>query len=250
MNKAESRVAIVTGAAQGIGLAIAERLAQQGHHIAVLDIHAEKAAQAAAQLRETYPIDALGIGCDISNLAQIKAATGKVHAHFSRIDVLINNAGILHSAPIAEVSESEWDAVLNINLKGSFFMTQSALPFLESSPAGRVIFIASVAGRMGSYESGVAYVASKGGMLSMMRCMARQLAPSGITVNAVCPGTIESEMTQHFQPGALERLLGRIPAARLGTPDDIAAATAFLAAEDAGYINGISLDVNGGMYMA
>jgi 3-oxoacyl-[acyl-carrier protein] reductase len=147
------------------------------------------------------------------------------------------------------MNEETWDRVLAINLKGTFFCCQAAIPWLKKSPAPRILNISSIAGRMGAYEAGLAYTASKGGVLSMTMGMARQLAPFGITVNALCPGTTETGMIQQWTTEQISGLQKRVPMGRLGSIRDIAGAAAFLTSDEAGFITGISLDVNGGMYM-
>lgn len=240
-----NRVAIVTGAAQGIGFAIAKRLNEEGCRVALLDINAESVMASGAKLK-----DCIGIACDVSKPDAIEAAVKEVADKFGGIDIVVNNAGILPSSGVEDVTEQEWDRTMAINLKGCFFMVQKTLPYLKKSEHARVINTSSLAGRMGGFETCMAYSASKGGINAITMGLARQLAPYKITVNAVCPGTTETPITKAFSDEAMERLLTRIPLGRLGKPDDIAAAFAFLASDDASFITGHMLDVNGGMHMA
>ena len=240
--------AIVTGAAQGIGLAIATRLAKEGAKVAMCDINLEKTEAAAGALRaEGYDTQAFRV--DVSRIDQLPEAFDGIAAALGGLDILVNNAGILDNEPLGEVTEATWDRVLGVDLKGLFFMSQAALPHLEKSGCPRIVNIASVAGRMGGYESGYAYTAAKGGVISLTKRMARQVAPKGITINAVCPGTTESDIIKVWSKEQIDGLKSRIPLDRLGHAEDMAAAVAFLSSEDAAFITGTALDVNGGMFM-
>lgn len=243
----EKRIAVVTGAAQGIGQAIAGRLASKGYRVAIVDINEAKAEAAAAELT-AQGFDAASFACDVSDVESITAMINKVVNVFSGIDVVVNNAGILHSTPIPQVTAAEWDKVMAVNLKSVFFVIQQALPYLKQSSAPRVINISSLAGRMGGFETGMAYTASKGAIISLTYGMARQLAPFGITVNAVCPGTTESEMITQWSQEQIDSLLNRIPLRKLAKPANIASAVTYLASEEAEFITGLLMDVNGGMY--
>lgn len=243
--KLEGRKAIVTGGAQGIGLAIAKRLNAEGAKVALFDINEELVTKSASELD-----GCIGVRCDVSSPASIEEAIGKVAEAFGGIDIVVNNAGILPKSMIEDVTEKEWDLTMAINLKGAFFMSQKALPYLKQSEHARIINTSSLAGRMGGFETCMAYSASKGGINAITMGMARQLAKFHINVNAVCPGTTETPITKAFSDEAMARLLTRIPLGRLGKPEDMAAAVAFLASDDAAFITGHMLDVNGGMHMA
>ena len=242
--KLEGRKAIVTGGAQGIGFAIAKRLDEEGAAVALLDINEEMAKKSAAELK-----NAVGVACDISSVEGIEKAVNETAEKLGGIDIVVNNAGILPKSRVLDVTERDWDLTIDINLKGTFFMMQKCIPYLEKSQYPRIINIGSLAGRMGGFETCMAYSASKGGVLALTMGMARQLAPLGITVNSVCPGTTETPITKAFSDEAMARLLTRIPLGRLGQPADMAAAVAFLASDDAAFITGLLMDVNGGMYM-
>lgn len=243
--KLDGRKAIVTGAAQGIGLAIAARLNGEGCRVALLDMNTAKMEKAAKDLK-----GCVGISCDVSSPISIAIAVQSVVEQLEGLDILVNNAGILPRSSLEETTEEEWDQTLAVNLKSVFFMTQKTLPYLKRSPYARIINIGSLAGRMGGFETCLAYSASKGGIHALTMGLARQLAPYRINVNAVCPGTTETPITKAFSDEAMERLLSRIPLERLGRASDMAAAVAFLASDDASFITGHLLDVNGGMYMA
>ena len=240
--------AIVTGAARGIGLGIAQRLAEQGANVVLADINFETAKQEAACMT------ARGMSCmafkvNVSCVEDLKAMVNSAVTNFGGLDILVNNAGILDSSPILEMTEEHWDRVMAVNLKSVFFASQTAIPHLKESSSPRIVNISSLAGRMGGYETGLSYSASKGGIISLTMGMARQLAPFGITVNSVCPGTTESEIIKDWSAEQIAGLVGKIPLGRLGSVKDIATAAAFLTGRDAGFITGLLLDVNGGMYM-
>lgn len=244
----QTRTAIVTGAAQGIGLAIARRFCEEGYHTVLLDVNEEKVSQSAAQL-SGCPGKAIGMACDVSKPEQIAKVVEQVAEQLGGIDIVVNNAGILRSTPIPDVTEEEWDLVLAVNLKSVFFMTQKALPYLKKSAAPRIINISSLAGRMGGYETGLSYSASKGGILALTMGLSRQLARFGITVNAVCPSTTESDIILQWTQQQIDGLRSRVPLGRLGKPEEIASAAYYLSTEEAGYITGLMMDVNGGIYM-
>ena len=243
----QNRVAIVTGGAQGIGLAIATLLAQRGAKVALTDVNKEKAMAAAENLK-AQGYEAMGGYCDVSKVESIKESFKEVADTFGGIDILVNNAGILFSTPVEEITEKEWDLVMSIDLKGCFFCMQQALPYLKGREHPRIISISSVAGQMGSYASGMAYVAAKGGVLSLTYGMSRRLAPYKITVNAVCPGTIETDIIRQWTPEKIQELTANIPLGTLGKAEDIAQAVAFLAADENDFITGEAISVNGGMY--
>ena len=240
--------AIVTGAARGIGLGIASRLASEGAWVGICDIDGLKAEEEAKKLSDNG-FTVIAIQVDIGRAADIQKMIGSVTDRFSGLDILINNAGVLDSSSIADMTEENWDRVMAVNLKGTFFCCQAAIPHLKKSTAPRILNISSLAGRMGGYETSFAYTASKGGILSMTRGMARQLAPFGITVNAICPGTADTEMIKQWTEEKISGLLQKIPLGRLASISDIAGAAVFLTGDDAAFITGLSLDVNGGMYM-
>jgi NAD(P)-dependent dehydrogenase (short-subunit alcohol dehydrogenase family) len=243
----EGKVAIVTGAARGIGLEIAEQLAAAGTCVGLVDVDAYEAAQAARHLQAAGR-PALPIQADVSDEAQVRAAVQQVLDQWGRVDILVNNAGICPMTPVLEITSAEWDRVLAINLKGAFLFSQAVAPIMRQQHAGKIINIASSAGQMGGIAVGVHYSASKAGMLGLTKSLARILAPD-VQVNAVSPGTTESEMTRGWDEAALQNIIRQIPAGRLGRPSDTAAAVLFLASERADFITGQTLSVNGGLLM-
>jgi len=242
------RVALVTGAGQGIGRACIERLAEKGMVAVAADIHSGAAEQVALALRQRG-YESRSATVDVAEVAAVRETVARVVQEFGRVDVLVNNAGILHTTPLEEITEAEWDRILAVNLKGVFFMSQQVLPLMIGKHWGRIINIASIAGRMGGYSNGLAYSASKAGVIGLTMGMARRVAEFGITVNAVAPGTTMSPILDKIPVAQLEELRQRIPLKRLGEPQDTAALVAFLASEEAGFITGAVVDVNGGMFM-
>ncbi len=243
----KTKAAIVTGSAQGIGFAIAEALASQGASVGIFDINEEKAKEAAKALEEKGYQAISGV-VDVSKVDSLKEMIEKTVEAFGYLDILVNNAGIQISTPIPEVTEAEWDKVLAINLKSVFFAAQQALPYLKQRPNPRIINISSLAGRMGGYETGMSYTASKGGVISLTYGLARQFAPYGITVNAVCPGTTRTPIIDQWSEDQIANLVAKIPLGKLGEPRNIGSAVAYLASDEAEFITGLLMDVNGGMY--
>jgi len=243
-----SKVAIVTGGARGIGLEIGRRLAEAGVFTGLIDISADEAEVSARRLRE-LGFEALALAADVSNETDVKDFAEKVFSHWGRIDILVNNAGICPMTPFLDITVAEWDKVLAINLKGAFLCSQAVIPIMQQQRMGKIINIASSAGQMGGIAVGVHYSASKAAILGFTKSLARILAPN-IQVNAVSPGTTESEMTRGWKQEAIQNITHQIPAGRLGTPADIAAAVTFLASDEANFITGQTLNVNGGLLMA
>jgi len=242
------RTAVITGGSRNIGFAIAKKFAKSGMNVAILSVSQGSADKAATSIVETGGT-AFGIQCDITDLTSVKAAMVTINQHYGSIDVLVNSAGVLDMAKIPEMTIEHWDEVMAINARGTFFMIQQSVKYLEKSKAPRIINISSNSGRMGGFENGMAYSASKGAMIAMTYGIARQLAPKKITVNCVAPGTIESDMLKARDGETIKKLLGRFPLGRFGTTDEVAAAVCYFASEEAGFTTGAVLDVNGGLFM-
>lgn len=242
-----SRIALVTGASQGIGRAIALRLAAQGAHIALAARNFDKLAEVAAEITAAGGT-AKTFVLDLASEDSIKACAKDVIAHFGRVEILVNNAGITRDILTLRMKRHDWDDVLTTNLTGAFLLTQACMQSMLKTRWGRIINITSVVGEMG--QAGQAnYAASKAGLIGLTKSLARELASRTITVNAVAPGYIETAMTAVLTDAQRTAMTSQIPLARAGTDADIACAVAFLASEDAAYITGHTLDVNGGMYM-
>lgn len=241
------QVALVTGAARGIGFEITSELARAGARVAVLDVREADARTAAQQLCDGG-CEAIGLGADVTRQDQIVAAIQAVIDRWGRIDILINNAGICPMTPLADISEAEWDLVLGVNLKGAFLCSQAVVPVMRQQQRGKIVNIASSAGQMGGLTVGLHYSASKAGVLGLTKSLARILAPA-IQVNAVAPGTTETDMIQNWDENAVDNIVKQIPLKRLGQPSDVAGAVLFLVSPQAAFITGQTLSVNGGLLM-
>jgi len=245
--KLTGKVALVTGAAQGIGRAIALLLARNGADIVVSDINLEKAEETAKEIRAIGP-KATAVKVDVSNLSDVERMVEAVIEKLAKIDILVNNAGITRDKLVLRMTEEDWDAVLGVNLKGTFNCTKTVIRHMAKQRSGRIVNIASVVGEMGN--AGQAnYSASKAGVIGLTKTIAREYAQRGINVNAIAPGYIETPMTDALPEKAKEELKKLIPMERLGKPEDVADAVLFLVCEESSYITGQVLNVNGGIYM-
>lgn len=247
----EGKSAIVTGAGKGIGRKIAETLSERGASVMICDIDKEAAASVSAEINENGGKTA-HVAADVSDVGDLVRMVEATLSAFGGIDILVNNAGVLSASPIEQTDEREWDKIMAVNLKGAFFAIKEALPHMGKNAGkegGSIISIASLAGRMGGYQNGVAYAASKAGLIGMTMSVARKLAPLGITVNAVAPGTTQTDIISAFSEEKIAGLVANIPLGRLGQPGDVAETVAFLASEGARFITGAVIDVNGGMFM-
>jgi 3-oxoacyl-[acyl-carrier protein] reductase len=244
----EKRIALVTGAGRGIGRATAEALARAGAAVAVADIDGPS-AQAAAEALAAEGLRTLAVAADVADMEAVDEMVARTVSELGGLHILVNNAAICPLAPIEEITEQAWDQVMAVNLKGPFLCARAVLPIMRRERYGRIINIASVAGKMGSLTSGAHYAASKGGLIAFTMCLARQYAPYRITANVIAPGPAATDMT-HGWPEDQKRLLTeRIPLGRMAYPRDVAAAVRFLASEEAEFITGEVLDVNGGFLM-
>lgn len=243
------RIVIVTGGARGIGSQVAERFASKGDIVILFDAD-EKSGAAAAQSLQQKNNQAFYRHTDVANSESVCDSIKWVNEEFGGIDILVNCAGILDTGSIDHLDEGLWDRVMNVNLKGTYLVIQAAIPCMTGRANGRIINISSMAGRMGGKKTGLAYSASKAGMLGLTKAVARMVAHHGITVNAVAPGNTNTDMLKQFTPEEMDHLMAGIPLGRLIEPDEIAEAVFFLASEKAGMITGAVLDINGGAYMA
>jgi 3-oxoacyl-[acyl-carrier protein] reductase len=242
-----NRVAFVTGASRGIGRATALSLCRAGFDIVVASPEIEKNEEVAGEIRACSG-DAMTVNLDLTSPDSIKEAFARAMRDKNRIDVLVNNAGITRDGLAMRMKAADWDLVLKINLDGAFLAIQQVLPTMMKNRWGRIINISSVVGQAGS--AGQAnYAASKAGLIGLTKALAQEMGSRSITVNAVAPGYIATDMTKDLPEELKQKLLGAIPLGRMGRPEDIAAAVKFLASEDAAYITGQVIAVNGGMYM-
>lgn len=240
------RVAIVTGAARGLGLAAAVRLHERGASVAVNVRGQERAEQVAREIGQNV----LALSGDVAEAGVPDAVVRQTVERFGRIDILINNAALPLTTRFEQISAEEWRQAMEVNLTAPFLLIQAVLPSMKQQHYGRIINISSTAGRMVSTLGGAHYTTSKTGLLGLTRAAAKELGPYGITVNAVCPGMIDTELTRESAPAdVLDRLARGYPVPRLGTAVEVADLICFAASERAGYITGASLDINGGDLM-
>ena len=242
-----NRVACVTGASRGIGRAVALTLGRAGFEIVAASTTIESNSEFAAEMRAAGA-NFLAINLNSESAESIKETFGRALKEKGRIDVLVNNAGIARDGLAVRMKPADWDVVLRTNLDGAFFAIQQALPGMMRNRWGRIINISSVVGQAGGAGQ-VNYAASKAGLIGLSKSLAQELGSRGITVNVVAPGYIATDMTKGLPEERKQKILAAIPVERIGTPDDVAAAVKFLASEEAGYITGHVLAVNGGMYM-
>ena len=243
----DGRVALVTGAARGIGAATALALAEAGARVALVDRDAEGIERTADAIGRAGS-DALAIPADVTDAPAIERAVDAVVAEWGRLDVLVNNAGIVRDATLGKVSDDDWTATLDVNLRGTMIGTRAALRPMRAAGAGRILSATSVVARMGNYGQ-TAYAASKAGIIGMTRAWARELGPLGITANAVAPGFIDTEMARGVPEKVLGALLQRTAARRLGRTEEVAAVYVFLASDLASFINGAVVGVDGGLLL-
>ena len=247
MSGVEGRIALVSGASQGIGRACALALAAEGATVALAARNEAKLVEVVAEI-EAAGGKAAAFVMDLAEEASIKAGAKAVLERFGKVEILVNNAGITRDGLVLRMKRADWDEVLGTNLTGAFLLTQAVLSMMLKNRWGRVINISSVVGRTGQAGQ-VNYAAAKAGLIGMTRAMAREVASRGITVNAVAPGYVETPMTAKLDEKQRAAMLGAIPLGRAGTEDEIAGAVTYLASQNAGYVTGHVLDVNGGMFI-
>jgi 2-hydroxycyclohexanecarboxyl-CoA dehydrogenase len=246
-----SRVAVVTGGGSGMGRAVCRHLAQQGRKVAVLDIVGDTALEVAKEL-QSDGFTAAGVAVDVSDRHAVDAALNEVRRELGRIEIIVTSAGIEGFENFLDITAESWDRMITVNLSGTFHCLQAAVPDMLEAGWGRIVTISSSSAQSGTRRM-AHYVASKGGVIALTKALALDLAAHGITVNTIPPGAIDTPMMRRpIESGAmasLDQVIARAPLGRLGTPDDIAAACAFLCSEEAGYITGQQINVNGAWYL-
>lgn len=245
--KLEGKNVLVTGAAQGIGKTVALLLAREGANVAVSDINADLAAETSREI-EALGRKSVAIGGNVADFSSCEEMMSAVVEQLGSVDILVNNAGITRDTLLLRMKEEDWDAVINVNLKGTFNCTRAAVKYMSKQRSGKIVNIASIVGLMGNVGQ-ANYAASKAGVIGLTKTTAREFAARGINVNAVAPGFIATAMTDAIPEKAKNELNAQIPMGRLGTPDDVAEAVLFLSGAASDYITGQVLSVNGGMYM-
>ena len=244
----DNKVAFITGASRGIGYAIAEALANDGVDIAGIDINISELQSAMKVIGDSTGRSTLAIQADVGDFASMENAAAEVNKVFGKINILVNNAGITRDNLILRMKDSEWDDVMRINLTGTFNSTRAVIKGMVKNRYGRIISIASIVGLMGNIGQ-ANYAASKAGIIGFTKSIAREYANRGVTANAIAPGFIETDMTKKLPEDVTKALLSQIPMGKLGMPEDVANAVRFLASDEAKYITGQVINVNGGMYM-
>ena len=242
------RAAFVTGAAQGMGRRIALDMAGEGASVAVTDINEELLEETAGQL-EKIKAKFLAFRCDVSNDADVKSAVNKTAEHFGRLDILINNAGLLRSAAIEETSNELIDSTIDINIKGLLYTIRSAAPIMKNQKYGKIVNVASITGKNGDNSTTFVYGASKGAVIAMTRSVARQLGPYGVNCNAIAPHAVMTKMMEYWSDEKKLVMADKIPLKRLGTVQDMSNLMMFLASEESSFITGEVININGGYYM-
>jgi 3-oxoacyl-[acyl-carrier protein] reductase len=248
----DRRIALVTGAAQGIGASIAGELAMRGYDLAVNDLPAQSAVlDAVASDLAAKGGRVLPVLADVSSAADVDDMARRVLGEFRRLDVLVNNAGILDFRDVVELSEQDWDATMDVNAKGAFLTVKAFVPSMKARGYGRIVNIASIGGKHGT-PAQAHYAASKAAMMGFTRVLAQEVGPFGITANCVCPGIIATEIARHKleQPENRDYWVARTAMQRIGHPSDVVGPVAFLASDDAAFVTGQTLNVDGGIVLS
>ncbi len=242
----KDRVAIVTGSAQGLGRAMVERLASDGVKVVITDVNEEKINLAVEELT-SKGYDVFGAKCDVTNRDEIRALGEKVIENYGKLDIIVNNAGITKDSSFKKMTDAQWDAVMTVDLKSVFLVSQELVKYLEANGYGRIINISSLAGMMGNFGQ-ANYSAAKAGVVGLTKTLSIELGKKNITVNAIAPGFINTEMTKVIPEDRKKVMIAEIPVGRPGEPEEIAAVVAFLASDEAGFVSGTVINVNGGNY--
>src|SRR5918992_1134927 len=239
------RVAIVTGAARGIGFAIAERLSRAGAHLVIADVVEVGAAAAVERLREGGGKAAAAV-VDVTRAEEVSAMVERALDDFGKLDILVNNAGITgRDAPLWEITDKDWEKVLSLNLTATFYCCRAVLPHMRELRSGAIVNVASISGKEGNPNM-IPYSVSKAGVICLTKALAKEVIQDGVRVNCVAPGVIETPLLEQLQPEAVEYMRSRVPMGRMGCPEEVAAVVHFLASEEASFVTGQCYDVSGG----
>lgn len=245
MFRVDNKVALVTGAARGVGAATSRVLARQGARVALVDVNVEEARRVAEEIGRNGRAYAV----DVSKVPELRALVQEVVRDFGGIDILVNNAGICPRLPFIESTEEDWDRLMAVNAKSQFFLMQGVCPVMKERGGGRIINVASVGGRVGSVANASIYSGTKGAILMFSKSVAREVAGDGILINCVAPGTVNTELMRNLPAERLETMREQIPLNRLAEPEELAAFIAFLASDECSYATGATFDINGGWVM-
>ena len=240
--------AIVTGGAKGIGKSCCLKLAERGIKVVVADIDIKTAKETAAQIMSAGGT-AIALHADMSKVSDIRGLVAATVEEFSEVQILVNNAGLLHATEPEDITEEEWDAICDVNLKAVFFACQAVLPYMKKNKYGKIVNVSSMAGRNGGFANGLAYSATKAGVIGLSKGLATRLAKYNININAVCPGPTNTTILSSFSDEKIRELEGKIPLGRIGGTEDIANLISFLCSDESSFITGTAIDINGGMYI-
>ncbi|MGD0624619.1 MAG: SDR family NAD(P)-dependent oxidoreductase [Thermodesulfobacteriota bacterium] len=247
--KFQGKVSVVTGGGAGIGEAIALAFAREGAHVAIWDLDGNRAEKVSSTIQEMGH-KSIAIQMSVANAREVNASVQRVLREYGRIDILVNNAGICQVVPsVEEIKEEDWDRVLAVNLKGVFLCAKAVMGIMKKQKAGKIINMGSLAGKVGGIATGAHYAASKAAVMCLTKSLAKELGPYGVHVNAIAPGVIETDMTQMITGGDWQAYLSTIPLGRIGVVDEVAKVALFLASDEASYLTGEIIDVNGGQFM-
>ena len=241
------KTAIVTGGAKGIGRGCVELFAENGANVVLADMNCDMATEVEQELKGRG-LQAKAVKVNVKQVSDIEKMVNTAVESFGTVDILVNNAGIFHSTPVEDVTEEEWDNIMAINLKSVFFATQKVLPYMKKKHCGKILNLSSLAGRNGGMVNGLGYSAAKAGIIGLTRGFAARFAQHGINVNAIAPGSTDTGILGGLSAQETAELVAKIPLGRYGTVHEVASAVAFLCSDDASFITGAVLDVNGGMY--
>ncbi len=245
----KNRVAVITGSARGIGKRIAEKLAAKGTSILISDLEDSAARKTAEQIGSEFGVKTTGLAADVRNLEDIKRMMNTAVEIFGGIDMLVNNAGVCFITPVEKISPEEWNRVISVNLSGVFFCCQTVMPIMKQQGRGKILNLASIAGKAGGVAAGAHYSASKAGVICLTKVFAKLLGPFGVTVNAIAPGPVDTDMIKDFPQDSWKVLREQSPLGRIAETDDIADGAVFLLSDGARHITGETLNINGGLLM-